>query len=88
MNRASVFEWHKRFKDGVGGVRKSIYHSWLAKGLGLGFGLLCWGFKGVQVEIMSEEASPVDNSILVTDYLTKMGIETVPHPPDCPDLAS
>ena len=31
---------------GVGGVRKSIHHSWLAKGLELG--LLCWGFKGVQ----------------------------------------
>ena len=29
---------------GVGGVRKSIHKSWLAKGLGLG--LLCWGFKG------------------------------------------
>ena len=31
MNRASVFEWHKRFKEGmmrgVGGVRKSIQHS-------------------------------------------------------------
>ena len=40
---------------GVGGVRKSIHHSWLAKGLGLG--LLFWGFKGVQVEIPSEEAS-------------------------------
>ena len=24
---------------------------------------------------------PVHNSILVTDYLTKMGIKTVPHPP-------
>ena len=31
---------------GVGGVRKSIHQSWLAKGLGLGLGLLCWGFKG------------------------------------------
>ena len=40
---------------GVGGVRKSIHHSWLAKGLGLR--LLCWGFKGVQEEIPSEEAS-------------------------------
>ena len=40
---------------GVGGVRKSIYQSWLAEGLGLG--LLCWGFKGVQQEIPSEEAS-------------------------------
>ena len=36
---------------GVGGVRKSIHLSWLAKGLGL----LC--FKGVQEEIPSEEAS-------------------------------
>ena len=25
--------------------------------------------------------APVNNSILVTDYLTKMGIKTVPHPP-------
>ena len=40
---------------GMGGVRKSIHHSWLAKGLGLG--LLCWGFKGVQEEIPREEAS-------------------------------
>ena len=42
---------------GVGGVRKSIHHSWLAKGSGLGLGLLCWGFKGVQQEIPLEEAS-------------------------------
>ena len=71
---------------GVGEVRKSIHHSWLAKGLGLG--LLYWGFKGVQEGIPSEKASTlqigpvafipnnasVHNSILVTDYLTKMGI--------------
>ena len=37
----------------VGGVRKSIHQSWLAKGLGL----LCRGFKGVQQDIPSEEAS-------------------------------
>ena len=80
---------------GVGGVRKSEHQSWLAKGLGLG--LLCWGFKGVQEEIPWEEAStlqigsvafpPVHNSILVPDYLTKMGIKTVPHPPYNPNLA-
>ena len=42
---------------GVTGVRKSIYHSWLDKGLGLVLGILCWGFKGVQEEILLEEAS-------------------------------
>ena len=39
----------------VEGARKSIHQHWLAKGLGLG--LLCWGFKGVQEEIPREEAS-------------------------------
>ena len=39
----------------LGGVRKSIHQSILAKELGLG--LLYWGFKGVQEEIPSEEAS-------------------------------
>ena len=77
---------------GVGGVRKSIHQSRLAKGLGL----LCWGFKGVQEENRSEEAStlqigsvpfPPGQCILVTDYLTKMGIKTVPQPPYSPDLA-
>ena len=42
---------------GVGGVGKSINQGWLAKRLGLRLGLLCWGFKGVQVEIPLEEAS-------------------------------
>ena len=41
----------------VGAVRKSIDQSWLAKGLVLGLGLLCWGFKVVQEEIRSEEVS-------------------------------
>ena len=79
---------------GVGGVRKSIHQS-------LGLGLLCWGFKGVQEEIPSEtpalfksgqwhfhqDNTLVYNSILVTDYLTKMGIKTVPQPPYIWDLA-
>ena len=54
INRASDLSGI-RDSRGVGGVRKSIHHSWLAKGLGLG--LLCWVFKGVQEEIPSEEAS-------------------------------
>ena len=64
MNRASVFEWHKIFKvdresvkddERCGRIKESIHQRWLAKGLGLG--LLCWGFKEVQEEIPSEEAS-------------------------------
>ena len=67
---------------GVGGVRKSILQSWLAKGLGL----LCWGFKGVQMRFrwkrpalfksaqwyFHQDNVPVHNSILVADYFTKM----------------
>ena len=80
---------------GVGGVRKSIHQSWLAKGLGLG--LLYWGFNGVQEETPRVEASilqigsvaflPIYNFILATDYLTKMGINTVPRRPYSRDLA-
>ena len=34
-----------------------------------------------------QDSTPVHNSILVTDYLTKMGIQTVLQPPYSPDLA-
>ena len=34
-----------------------------------------------------QDNAPVHNSILVTDYLTKMGIKTVPQPPYSPDLS-
>ena len=80
---------------GVGGVRKSIHQSWLAKQLELG--LLCWGFKGVRKRPalfksgqwhFHQDNTPVHNSILVTDYLTKMSIKTVPHPPYSPDLVA
>ena len=83
---------------GVGGVRKSIDQSWLAKRLQLG--LLCWGFKEFRKRFrrkrlalfkwvqwhFQEDNAPVINSILVTDYLTKMGTKKVPQPPYCPDL--
>ena len=47
---------------GVGGVRKSIHQNWLAKWLGLG--LLFWGFKGVQEEIPSKEASTLQTGLV------------------------
>ena len=34
-----------------------------------------------------QDNAPVHNSILVTDYLTKMGTKTVPHRLYSPDLA-
>ena len=34
-----------------------------------------------------EDNTPVHNSILVTDYLTKMSIKTVLRPPYCPHFA-
>ena len=104
MNRAWVFEWHKRFKEGRESVRddekcgrsREVNTSRVDWPKSLGLGLLCWGFKKVQEEIPREEAStlqfgsvafpPVHNSILVTDYLRKMGIKTVPHPPYSPDF--
>ena len=102
MNRASVFEWHKRFKEGKESVRddercgrsKEVNTPEL-------LGLLCWVlrefrkrfhrkrpalFKSGQWHFQRDNA-PVHNSILVTDYLTKMGIKTVPQPPYSPDLA-
>ena len=61
MSRASAFEWYKRFKDG----RESAPDNERCRRgkevnrpeLGLRLGLLCWGFKGVQLEIPSEVAS-------------------------------
>ena len=43
-------------------------------------------FKSAQWHFHQDNA-PVHNSILVTDYLTKMDIKTLPYPPYSPDLA-
>ena len=43
-------------------------------------------FKSSQWHFLQDNA-PVHNSILVTDYLTKMGIKAAPQPPYSPDLA-
>ena len=45
--------------SGVGGVRKSVHQSWLAKVLGL----LCWGFKGVQEEIPWKKGQRSSNGV-------------------------
>ena len=72
---------------GVRRVRKSIDQSWLAKGLWLG--LLCWGIKGVQQEILSEEASTLQIGSVTfppgqctSKFMTiifKTGTWTIPH---------
>ena len=85
--------------SGVGGERESIEQSWLAKGLGLG--LLCWGFKGVQEEIPTEEASTLQIGSVAfppRQYTSpqlhpchrlfdQYGHPDSSHPPYSPDLA-
>ena len=82
----------------VEGIRKSIHQSWLA--CGLGSGLLCWGFRGVQEEFPREEAStlPIRSVAFPRGQYTspqlhpchrlfeQMGIKTVPQPPYSPEL--
>ena len=84
---------------GVRGVRKSEYQSWLVKGFGLG--LLCWGFKGVQEEIPSEEASTLQIGSVAFPagqctspqlhpchrLFDQDGHQDSSHPPYSPDLA-
>ena len=99
MNRASVFEWHKRFKEGRESVRDDERcgrskvvnkpnlidqrFSVRVKRFGRKRPAL---FKSAQWHFQQVNA-PVHNSILVTDYLTKMGIKTIAHPPYSPDIA-
>ena len=104
MNQSSVFEWHKRFKEGRESVRddercgrsKEVNRPELIgqtvrvrvtilrfrKRFRRKRPALCklgqWHFQ--------QDNAPVHNSILVTDYLTKMGIKSVPQPPCSPDL--
>ena len=103
MNRAWVFEWHKRFKKGRASVRDDercgrskevntpelIGQTVRVRVTMLRF---CKGvkkrfrqkrpalFKSGQWHFHKDNA-PVHNSIVLTDYLTKMGIKTVPQTP-------
>ena len=104
MNWASVFEWHKRFKEGRESVRddercgssKEVrtpeligQRVWV--GVLREFGKRFLGKRPALFKLgqwhFHEDNTPVHNSILVTDYLSKMGIKTVPHRPYSPDLA-
>ena len=109
MNRASVFEWHKRFNEGTESVRDDercgrskevnrpeligqrlrvrVYYVELLREFRKRFlGKRPALFKSGQWHFHQDNA-PVHNSILVTDYLTKLGINTVPQPPYSRDLA-
>ena len=105
MNRASVSEWHKRFKEGMESVsddercgrskevntpqligqrvrvRVTMLREFRKRFLGKRLAL----FKSAQWHFQQDNA-PVNNSILVTDYLSKMGIKTIPQTPYSSDL--
>ena len=111
MNRASVFEWYKRFKEGRESVRddercgrskevntpelmgqrvrvrdRDYYVEVLREFRKRFLGKRPAFFKSAQWYFHQDNA-PVHNFILVTDYLTKMGIKTIPQPPYSPGLA-
>ena len=79
--------------SGVGEVRKSEHQSWVPTRQSIN--------KEYHVEVLREfkkifksgqwhfhqDNAPVHNSFLFTDYLTKMGMKTVPRPPYSPALA-
>ena len=82
---------------GVGGVRKSVDQSWLAKGVGVGLGLVCWDFKGVQEEIPRDEATTlqIGSVAFPPGQCTSPQLhpchrlfDQVPQPPYSPDLAT
>ena len=114
MNQSSVFQWHKRFKEGRESLRddercgrsrevrtSEMIGHWVPTGITVN--------KEYYIEVLREfrktfrrkrpelfesgqwhihqDNAPVHKYILVTDYLTQMGIKTVPHPPYSPDLA-
>ena len=105
MNRTSVFEWHKRFKEGRESVRDDercdtskevntpemisqrvrvrgycveVLREFRKRFLGKRPAL----FKSGQWHFHQDNAP-----VLVPNYLTKMGINAVRHPPYSPDLA-
>ena len=110
MNRASVFEWHKRFKEGresvmdderCGRIKEVNRPELISQRVRHRLRLTYWFLREFRKRFrrkrpallkssqwhFNQDNAPVHNSILVTDYLTKMGIKTVPQPPYSSDLA-
>ena len=114
MNQASVFEWHKRFKECRESVRddercgrsKEVrtpeligqIKNFMDKDCRVSIETISSQFDvsvGTVHRIIREELKMRKICtkfvprvlILVTDYLTNMGIKTVPHPPYSSDLA-
>ena len=98
MNRASVFEWRKRFKEDRESVRDDERCEEVNTPELIGQSVRVLRefrkrfhrkrsalFKSGQCHFHQDNA-PVHNSIIVTDYLTKMDIKTVAQPPYSPDL--
>ena len=98
----SVFEWHKRFKEGKESVRddercrrsKDVRQTVNKKYYVEVFREFSERFRRKGPALFKsgqwhfhQENSPVHYSIFVTDYLTKMGIKTVRHRPYSSDLA-
>ena len=91
MNRSSVFERHKRFKEGRESVRddgrcgrsKEVNTPGLiGQRARVGSGLLCWGFMGVQEEIPSEEV----RTLQIGSVAFPPGQYTSPQPHPCQKL--
>ena len=95
MNRASVSEWNKRFKesreslsdDERYGRNKEVNTPELI-GERVRARVTMLRFQGKRPELFKssqchfhQDNAPVHNTFLVTDYLTKMGFKTVSHPP-------
>ena len=115
MNRSSVFQWHKRFKEGreslrddercgrsrevrtsemIGQINDFMNRDRRVSIETLSADMHAKTFRRKRPELFEsgqwhfhQDNAPVHKSILVTDYLTQMGIKTVPHPPYSPDLA-
>ena len=114
MNRSSVFQWHKRFKEGRESLRDDErcgrsrevrtsemigqINDFMNRDRRVSIETVLREFRKTfrrkRPELFEsgqwhfyQDNAPVHKSILVTDYLTQMGIKTVPHPPYSPDLA-